>query len=892
MTTKRSDSAFDMPKIYDPAAAEERWYSFWRDRDLFKPTGDASRKPFVIVLPPPNVTGELHLGHAMYVVEDIMVRWHRMLGDPTLWVPGVDHAGIAGQTAVEAEIAKEGLTRQDLGREKFLERVWQWMNTYRHVIGGQMSRLGFSLDWSRNRFTMDEGPILAVRTTFVNLYKKGRIYRGERLINWCPRCRTALSDLEVDYEDANGSLWHIRYPIEGETDRFVTIATTRPETMVADTAIAVHPDDERYRDLVGKHVRLPLIGRSLPIIADEASDPAVGTGALKVTPAHDPTDFDIGRRHDLPMINGMNLDASLSEVAGPYAGMDRFEARDRIVADLEKEGLLAQTEDHVHSVGHCSRCHTIVEPLISNQWFIDILPLAKPAIDAVKSGQIKILPARFEKDYFNWMENIRDWCISRQLWWGHRIPVWYCPNGHETVELEDPTACAECGSTEIEQDPDVLDTWFSSGLWPHSILGWPEETDDLRRFYPGTVMETGYDILFFWVARMIMLGIENTGKIPFEVVYLHGLVRDERGQKMSKSKGNVINPIEAMGQYGTDALRYSLVSGSTPGQDQKLSPQRMEAARNFANKLWNASRYVMMQEWDGELGSSAPIPGRDAPLEDRWIVSRLHKTTETVGDLLENYQFGEAGRSIYEFLWGEYCDWYIELSKVRLKESGRDGSPLPILLHVLESSLRLLQPFMPFITEELWRRLRDRFGDDGRAESIMVASFPLADPAARDTEAEAEMDRISGLVRAIRNIRAEYNVDPKRWIEATVEAGDKFKSIGHARPAIEALARVRPLTIEENLDGTPGDAVAVAVAVHGMTVYLPLGGMVDVEAERARSRKELADVAAEIERLGSKLNNAGFINKAPPNVVERERRRYVELSERRSQIQKLLDRLG
>ncbi len=696
-------------------------------------------------MPPTNITGELHLGTALTAtLQDIMTRWHRMRGEPTLWLPGIDHAGIATQVLVERELAKEGLTRQQLGREKFLERVWEWARTYRHTIIEQHKRLGASLDWTRERFTMDEGPSRAVRTAFVRLYHKGLIYRGERIINWCPRCATALSDLEVDHKELSGHLWYVRYPM-AEGDGFITVATTRPETILGDTAVAVNPEDERFKAMVGKKVILPAVKRDIPIIADEAVDPAFGTGAVKITPAHDPVDFEVAQRHNLPLVNILNPDASMNENAGPYAGLDRFACRKAILADLEKDGLLVKVEPYTHSVGHCQRCQTVIEPLASKQWFVRMKPLAKPAIKAVQDGRINIIPARFTKVYLNWMENIRDWCISRQLWWGHRIPVWYCQDcGELTVTVDDPKACGKCGSANIKQDPDVLDTWFSSALWPHSTLGWPDDTEDLRYFYPTTVMETAYDIIFFWVARMIMMGLEDTGDIPFRTVYLHGLIRDEKGEKMSKTRGNVLDPINVLEKYGTDALRFALLTGTSPGNDSKLSATKLEAGRNFANKLWNAARFVVRSIEPDRTDMT--IQWDSLPTEDRWILSRLSRTIATVNKAMADFQFEEAQRQVHDFLWGEYCDWYIELAKIRLRQGGL--SPVPVLVHVLETALRLLHPFMPFVTEELWQTLKSACPAGWQAtDSIMIASYPEAEAKAIDPESERIMETVIEIIR-------------------------------------------------------------------------------------------------------------------------------------------------
>ncbi len=719
----------ELAKTYNPSEIEGSWYDRWFDQGYFTPEIDPDQDPFVIIMPPPNVTGELHMGHALFVsVEDILSRWHRMQGRPTLWLPGADHAGIAGQWVVERELAAKGLSRHDLGREQFIDQVWEWMDRYRSRILSQMRTLGASADWTRFHFTMDPAPSRAVRTAFKRLYDKGLIYRGERLINWCPRCMTALSDLEVEHEEVKGSIWTLRYPILG-TDDYIEVATTRPETMLGDTAVAVHPDDERYQHLIGRNATLPILGRQLPIIADSAVDPAFGTGAVKVTPGHDPNDFEIGQRNGLPSINIMNLDGTLNDNAGPFAGQSMQEARNNVVARLDEEGFLVEVKEHVHSVGHCQRCDTVVEPIISKQWFVEMQPLAKPAIEVAHDGTVRFVPERFKGIYLHWMENIHDWCISRQLWWGHRIPVWYCECG-EVIATDQETveSCPKCGGSNLTQDPDVLDTWFSSGLWPFSTLGWPDVTEDLKYFYPGSVMETGYDILFFWVARMIFFGIEFMGEVPYHVVYLHGTVRDEQGQRMSKTKGNVIDPTELTKEYGSDALRFTLITAGAPGADMKLSVQRVESNRNFGTKIWNATRYVLRSVEGATLartsdGALRPPDPAHMSVADRWIVSRLEQLTFDVQDLMINYQLGEAGRRIYEFLWSEYCDWYIESTKVVLNGDDEHGKATArqTLVYALERSLRLLHPFMPFVTEELWQH----FPHEG--ESIMVAPWPVGD---------------------------------------------------------------------------------------------------------------------------------------------------------------------
>ncbi len=879
-----------MPKAYEPGKVEQKWYNFWMDRGYFTPKIDPDKKPFVIIMPPPNVTGELHTGHALTAaLEDIMTRWHRMKGDPTLWLPGVDHASIAAQVVVERELAKEGLDRHQLGREKFLERMWQWINSTRQTITLQHRRLGVSCDWTRETFTLDEGPSRAVRTAFTRLYEKGLIYRGERIINQCPRCGTALSDLEVEHQDVNGHLWYVRYPMVEDKDKYITVATTRPETILGDTAVAVNPGDKRFKGIVGKKVILPAVNREIPIVADEAVDPSFGTGAVKITPGHDPVDFEVARRQGLPLINILNLDATMNENAGPYNGMDRFACRTAILEDLEKSGQLVKIENYSHAIGHCQRCHTIVEPLASQQWFVKMEPLAQPAIAAVRDGRIKIIPERFTKVYLNWMENIRDWCISRQLWWGHRIPVWYCRDCDEIiVAVETPTACPKCGSANIEQDQDVLDTWFSSGLWPHSTLGWPDDTEDLRYFYPTSVMETAYDILFFWVARMIVMGLEDMGEIPFHTVYLHGLVRDEEGFKISKTRGNTVDPLDVIDTYGTDALRFALTTGVSPGNDSRLSTDKMESGRNFANKLWNATRFVV-RSLEPDANIEPEIEKNKLLAEDRWILSRLNRTIAEVAKLMEDYQFGEAQRQIHDFIWGEYCDWYIELAKIRLQDN--DTSPLPVLLHVLEASLRLLHPFMPFLTEELWQNLKIHItGID--AESIMVAAYPVPDEATFDKEAEEELDAVTDIIRTIRNVRAQYKVESSRWVEAVIYAdSSRHHDITGYAEQIKSLARANPVTF---MEGEPGDKAGdntLVLPLAKATVVIPMASMFDIEAERKRVEKELQQTQNEANRLEGRLKDKSFLTKAPEAVIEKERQKLYTLKDKLEKLKQQSSRL-
>ena len=885
--TQTPNIQHDMPKAYEPGKVEQKWYQFWMEKGYFKPEIDLKKKPFVIIMPPPNVTGELHVGHALTAtLEDVMTRWHRMKGDPTLWLPGVDHAGIAAQVVVEQLLAQEGLNRHQLGREKFIERMWQWAKKCRQTIAGQHQRLGISCDWSREQFTLDEEPSRAVRTAFVRLYDKGLIYRGERIINWCPRCTTAISDLEVEHKDIQGHLYYVRYPLV-EGDGFITVATTRPETILGDTAVVVNPDDKRFKAMLGKRVVLPAVKRIIPVIADEAVDPAFGTGAVKITPAHDPVDFEVAQRQELPEINILNPDATMNENAGPYARLDRFACRKAILSDLEKDGLLVKIDPYNHSVGHCDRCQTVIEPIASKQWFINTQPLAQPAIEAVTDGRITIIPQHFTKVYLNWMESIRDWCISRQLWWGHRIPVWYCQDcGEQTVIVEEPKSCQHCSSANIEQDPDVLDTWFSSALWPHSTLGWPDDNQELRYLYPTAVMETGYDILFFWVARMIMMGLEDTGDIPFHTVYLHGLVRDEKGGKMSKMKGNVLNPLDTLEKYGTDALRSALSTGTSPGNDIKLTASRLEAGRNFANKLWNATRFVI-----GSIGSDhtdMKIQWNLLPVEDRWILTRLNRTISSTNSLMEDFQFGEAQRQIHDFLWGDFCDWYLEIVKIRLQSTaGEVLSPIPVLVHTLETSLRLLHPYMPFITEELWQNLKRRLPSNWQeAESIMVAAYPKAEDTATDPQAEHVMESIIEIIRSIRNVRAQYKVEKTRWIEAQIYADKLTPAITAHSQTIEMLARARPVTfLHSRHQGQSGDNELVLVLKEA-EVIIPMASMVDLEAERKRLEKEMGQIQAEIARLETRLKEKAFLTKAPAVVVDKERQKLSTLTDRLERLKK------
>ena len=896
-TQSSASSATSLPKTYEPQAVEQKWYRFWEEGDYFKPNPNATGPTFVISMPPPNVTGALHLGHAITAtVEDILIRYHRMKGDDTLWVPGEDHAGIATQTVVERLLTSEGTDRHELGREAFIERVWDWVGKYKSRIQDQHRRLGASCDWSRERFTLDEGLSKAVREVFVRLYEEGLVYRGERIINWCPRCMSALSDLEVNHVETPGKLTYVRYPLkpepgnEGEQTEYISVATTRPETILGDTAVAVNPKDPRYTSIVGRLAILPVIGREIPIVADEAVDAAFGTGAVKVTPAHDPTDFEIGVRHNLPRVQVIGFDARMTPEAGPYAGQDRFEARKHIVEELEQLGLIVKIEDYMVPLGYCQRCDTVVEPLISKQWFVKMTPLATPAIGAVKYGQIQIVPERFNKIYMDWLENIHDWCISRQLWWGHRIPVWYCDNcGQMTVSRKDVTACAHCDSTNIRQDEDVLDTWFSSWLWPFSTLGWPDVTPDLLRYYPTSVMETGYDIIFFWVARMVMSGIHFMGTVPFSTIYLHGLVRDAKGEKMSKSKNNVIDPLEVMDQYGTDALRFTLATSSSPGNDMKLVTDRIIGNRNFANKIWNASRFVMMAT--AAIGGGVPTIEELQPrtLADRWILSRFARLTREVTRLIEDFQLGEAGRQINDFFWSDYCDWYLEIAKVQMQENEEARrTTASILRAVLDQSMRLLHPFMPFVTEEVWQHLyRTSEPDQSQwpTSALIIAPWPQTNAAAIDEGAEQQFSLVQEVITRIRDARNQMNVEQAHRIPAILAVGAEVPMFEAQAPLIEFLARTEKPQLFVQLDQKPEQAMSLLAGP--VEIYLPLAGMLDIGKELERLDKDIVLARQDIARIQSKLSNEAFVTRAKPEIVEKEREKLSAAEER---IGKLLAR--
>ncbi len=874
----------ELPKIYDPQQVENRIYEMWEKGGYFSTKRDPEKKPFTIVMPPPNVTGQLHMGHAMdCTLQDILIRFKRMQGYAALWVPGTDHAGIATQIKVEEELrTKEGLTRHDLGREKFLERVWDWKNQYGNRIVQQQKKMGASCDWNRARFTMDEGCSRAVREVFVSLYEKGLIYKGSRIVNWCPHCVTALSDAEVEYKDKPGNLWYLKYPIVGQEGRYVVVATTRPETMLGDSGVAVNPNDERYQDLIGKTCLLPLMNREIPIVADEYVDQEFGTGCVKMTPAHDPNDFEVGLRHNLEMIRVLDDNGCVNELGGKYQGMDRYEARKAIVADLDAMGLLQKIEEHQHNVGTCYRCGNDVEPIVSAQWFVKMGPLAKEAIRAVKDGETTFVPERFTKNYLNWMENLHDWCISRQLWWGHQIPVWYCADcGKMTCSREDPQVCEHCGSAHIERDPDVLDTWFSSALWPFSTLGWPEATEDLAYFYPTSVLVTGYDIITFWVSRMIVSGLEHMKKVPFETVLIHGLVRDDKGRKMSKSLGNGIDPLEMIDQYGCDALRMNMVSGNSPGNDMRFYVERCESMRNFANKLWNASRFVLMNLTIEK--NQLPDAGLLAR-EDKWVLSKLNVLIGEVTNNLEKYELGIAVQKVYDFIWDTYCDWFIEMTKARLygQDETAKTTAQQVLVYVLDQLLRLLHPFMPFITEEIWQALPHE------GESIMVAQWPVADESLSFPVEGAEMEMVMNAIRAVRNLRSEMNVPQSRKSTlyvvteqpAAFEAGVAF---------FVRLASADQVIVQASApEGAERMAAAVTAAAH---LYLPMDQLVDIEKELARIAKERVNAEKNLAGIEKKLSNPGFLAKAPEAVVAGEREKAEKLRQMLEQLEQSEKRL-
>ncbi|HWI41605.1 MAG TPA: valine--tRNA ligase [Verrucomicrobiae bacterium] len=886
--------ARELPKVYEPAEVEAKWYGVWESTGCFRGDASSSAKAYSIVIPPPNVTGALHMGHALNnTLQDVLCRWKRMSGYNVLWMPGTDHAGIATQNVVERQLAGENLTRHDLGRDAFIERVWKWKKESGGQIIGQLKRLGASCDWERERFTMDEGLSRAVREVFVTLYEQGLIYRDNRLINWCPRCHTALSDIEVEHEDKAGNLWHLRYPVVG-TDRFLVVATTRPETMLGDTAVAVHPEDERYADLIGREVLLPLVGRRIPVIADEYVDREFGTGVVKITPAHDFNDFEVGRRHNLEIVNVFDESGIINDAGGKYRGLDRFTARKKIVEDLEAGSLLEKIQDHQLAVGGCYRCKTVVEPYLSLQWYVKVGPLAERALAAVKEGQTRIVPPQWENTYYDWLENIRDWCISRQIWWGHRIPAWYCDCGAVTVSRSDAQECATCGSTAIRQDADVLDTWFSSALWPFSTMGWPDRTPELKAFYPTSCLVTGFDILFFWVARMMMMGLHFMDEVPFRDVYIHALVRDAQGQKMSKSKGNVIDPLTVIDQYGTDAFRFTLTAFAAQGRDIKLAEERIAGYRNFANKLWNASRFVLMnvQDLDAPALQAAPELSR----ADRWILHRLNVAARETGEALEGYRFNEAASVLYRFTWSEFCDWYIELVKEDLYRGSeeRKCAARHTLVTVLDALLRLLHPIMPFITEEIWQSLPLRRGQDsgeqGPVETIMKAEYPVWVPE-RDFPAEAaEMELVMEVIGSIRTIRGEMEVPPAKEIEVLADCGSEAsvellrKNEGYLR----TLARRSSLTVGRGIE-RPADASVQPAG--DVEIVVPLRGLVDVEEEEKRLLKEISKMEKEVEFLSKKLENPSFVERAPADIVEKERQKVAECRDKQRVLNASLEKI-
>ncbi|MCI9086667.1 MAG: valine--tRNA ligase [Clostridia bacterium] len=868
------EDAKNIAKTYDPSEFEDRIYNEWVEKGYFHAEADKNKEPFTIVIPPPNVTGQLHMGHALdETLQDILIRYKRMQGYNALWIPGTDHAGIATQAKVEAEIReKEGLSRYDLGREKFLERVWEWKKLYGDRIINQLKKIGSSCDWERERFTMDEGLSKAVKEVFVNLYNKGLVYQGSRIINWCPHCITALSDVEVEHEEQAGHFWHIKYPIK-DSDDFVIIATTRPETLFGDTAVAVNPEDERYKNLVGKMLLLPLTDREIPVVADEYVDKEFGTGCVKITPAHDPNDFEVGQRHNLEQIKVMNDDATMNSYAGKYEGMDRYECRKAMIKDLDEMGLLVKVEDHSHNVGQCQRCGTTVEPIVSKQWFVKMKPLAQPAIDAVKNKETEFVPEHFEKVYFHWLENIRDWCISRQLWWGHRIPAFYCDGcGEMVVTKEDKPVCSKCGK-EMRQDSDTLDTWFSSALWPFSTLGWPEKNEDLEYFYPTSVLVTGYDIIPFWVMRMMFSALEHTGEVPFKHVFIHGLVRDSQGRKMSKSLGNGIDPLEIVEQYGADALRFTLATGNAPGNDMRFYIERVESSRNFANKIWNASRFTLMNL---DITENKLPDISDLQLEDKWILSRYNKVVKAVTENLDKFELGIALSNLYDFIWESFCDWYIELVKPRLfdKENPTAKTAQYVLTYVLSNTMKLLHPFMPFITEEIWQHLPHE------GESIMISEYPSYDSALDFQNDEKAMALIMDAISAIRNRRAEMNVPPSKKAKVIIVT-DKKDVFGQGIAFFEKLASASEAVVQSDKWGVSDNAVNIVVP--SAEIYLPLDELVDKSKELARLNDEKKKLEGEIKRVEGKLNNAGFVAKAPQKVVDEEKakgEKYKEMLEK------------
>ena len=874
----------NLEKTYNPKEIEPKLYEKWCDNKYFHAEVDRSKKPFTTVMPPPNITGKLHMGHAFdNTLQDILIRYKRMQGYNALWIPGTDHAAIATEVKVTEQLKAEGIDKKELGREKFLERTWQWKDEYAGTIEGQLKKLGVSCDWDRERFTMDEGCSKAVEEVFIKLYEEGYIYKGSRIVNWCPVCKTALSDAEVDHEEQAGHFWHIKYPIVG-TDRFLEIATTRPETMLGDTAIAVHPDDERYKDIVGKNVLLPLVNREIPIVADYYVDKEFGTGAVKITPAHDPNDFEVGKRHNLPEINIMNDDATINELGGKYAGMERYEARKAIVSDLEEQGFLVKVEDHSHNVGTHERCGTTVEPLVKQQWFVRMEELAKPAIEAISNGDLKLIPERMNKTYMNWLSNIRDWCVSRQIWWGHRIPAYYCQEcGKVVVAREMPEVCPDCGCTHFVQDEDTLDTWFSSALWPFSTLGWPEKTEDLDYFYPTDVLVTGYDIIFFWVIRMVFSGYAYTGKAPFHTVLFHGLIRDSQGRKMSKSLGNGIDPLEIIEKYGADALRITLVTGNAPGNDMRFYDERVEANRNFANKVWNASRFILMNM----EGKEITVPNEsDLSAVDQWIISKMNTLTKDVTENMDKFELGIAVQKVYDFIWDEFCDWYIELAKYRIYHAEENpaaaNSALYTLKTVLGDALKLLHPFMPFVTEEIYGALVPE------EESLMMSSWPEYKESSCYPEAENIVDHMKEIIRGVRNVRAEMNVAPSRKAKTYIvcENENLCQGFEEIKESSMPLMSANEIQIQSDKSGIAEDAVSVVVA--DAVVYLPMEELVDFEQELERLTKEEARLTKELARVNGMLNNEKFISKAPEAKINEERAKLEKYTQMMEQVQERL----
>ena len=874
----------NLEKTYNPKEIEPKLYEKWCENKYFHAEVDRSKKPFTTVMPPPNITGKLHMGHAFdNTLQDILIRYKRMQGYNALWIPGTDHAAIATEVKVTEQLKAEGIDKKELGREKFLERTWQWKDEYAGTIEGQLKKLGVSCDWDRERFTMDEGCSKAVEEVFIKLYEEGYIYKGSRIVNWCPVCKTALSDAEVDHEEQAGHFWHIKYPIVG-TDRFLEIATTRPETMLGDTAIAVHPDDERYKDIVGKNVLLPLVNREIPIVADYYVDKEFGTGAVKITPAHDPNDFEVGKRHNLPEINIMNDDATINELGGKYAGMERYEARKAIVSDLEEQGFLVKVEDHSHNVGTHERCGTTVEPLVKQQWFVRMEELAKPAIEAISNGDLKLIPERMNKTYMNWLSNIRDWCVSRQIWWGHRIPAYYCQEcGKVVVAREMPEVCPDCGCTHFVQDEDTLDTWFSSALWPFSTLGWPEKTEDLDYFYPTDVLVTGYDIIFFWVIRMVFSGYAYTGKAPFHTVLFHGLIRDSQGRKMSKSLGNGIDPLEIIEKYGADALRITLVTGNAPGNDMRFYDERVEANRNFANKVWNASRFILMNM----EGKEITVPNEsDLSAVDQWIISKMNTLTKDVTENMDKFELGIAVQKVYDFIWDEFCDWYIELAKYRIYHAEENpaaaNSALYTLKTVLGDALKLLHPFMPFVTEEIYGALVPE------EESLMMSSWPEYKESSCYPEAENIVDHMKEIIRGVRNVRAEMNVAPSRRAKTYIvcENENLCQGFEEIKESSMPLMSANEIQIQSDKSGIAEDAVSVVVA--DAVVYLPMEELVDFEQELERLTKEEARLTKELARVNGMLNNEKFISKAPEAKINEERAKLEKYTQMMEQVQERL----